>query len=276
MKSKNLVSLSVALVFSALSITGLLIYFGFKAHAVDHIHAWFGVLFVGAAVFHIVNNWSSLTAYTKNRRTGGVRREFMVPTLVAVVFAAGIGFDVPPFSALANMGKPVLGWTRPKKEAGPEKVSFEQAATNQAGSGTPLTLMVQRSQSASEPVMAVWVEDSARVFVENLFVPAQMAVKPTGDKQAKATLTAFTPATLPVWQAKATDQKANYDKATPTDPFILKTKTAAKGTYHVMLAVLANGKTEQYEATVSAQKGDIYRLRSAGGQLLDRGIVVLE
>ncbi len=276
MKSKNLVSLSVSLVFLTLSITGLLIYFGFKAHAVDHIHAWFGVLFVGAAIFHIINNWSSITAYTKDRKTGGIRREFTIPALIALVFAAGIGFDVPPFGALANMGKRVLGGNRPKRDGGAEKLSFEQTTTNQSGAGTPLTLLLQRSAQASAPTMAVWVEDSAHRFVENLFVPAQMATKPAGDKDARPAMVAFTPTTLPVWQAKATDQKANYDKATPTDPFILKTKTAAHGTYHIRLAVQANGKTEQYEATVTPGRSDVYRLKSAGGQLLDRGIVVLE
>lgn len=207
MKSKNLVSLSVALVFLGLSVTGLLIYFGFKAHAVDHIHAWFGILFVAAAVFHIVNNWSSISAYTKDRKTGGIRREFTIPALFALVFAGGIGFDVPPFNALANMGKRVLGGGQPKKDAGAEKIAFEQVTTNQIGTGTPLTLMLQRSATATEPIMAVWVEDSAHRFVENLFVPAQMVQKPVGDKDARPAMVAFTPATLPDWQAKATDQK---------------------------------------------------------------------
>lgn len=276
MKSKNLVSLSVALVFFALSVTGVLIYLGFKNHAVDHIHAWFGILFVAAAAFHIVNNWPSITAYSKDRRTGGVRRELMVPAVVTLLFAGGIGFDIPPFSALANLGKPVLRGTRPKKDAGAEKIQFEQTTTNQTGTGTPLTLMVQRSPAATEPVMAIWVEDSAGQFVENLFVPAQMTAKPVGDKEAKPVTTAFTPASLPAWRAKATDQKANYDKATPADPFILKTKTTAGGTYRVLLTVRANGKSEQYQATVSPGRGDIYRLKSAGGEWLERGIVVLE
>ncbi|MCY7359767.1 MAG: DUF4405 domain-containing protein [Rudanella sp.] len=41
-----------------LSITGLQIYFGQGNHFVEHTHAWFGVLFFSAAVFHILNNWS--------------------------------------------------------------------------------------------------------------------------------------------------------------------------------------------------------------------------
>lgn len=116
MKPKSLVSLSVAFAFLVLSVTGLLIYFAQGSHAVEHIHAWFGILFVGAAVFHIVNNWSSIIGYSRDRRTGGIRREFVAPVVLAVVFTAGIGFDWPVFSKLANAGKELVRGPRPKRE----------------------------------------------------------------------------------------------------------------------------------------------------------------
>ena len=115
MKSKNLVSLSVAAVFFVLAITGLLIYFGQGTHIVEHTHAWFGILFVTAAIFHIVNNWASLVGYTKNRRTGSIQREFMLPVLVVLIFAAGIGFGVPVFDKLANAGKELFRGEQPKR-----------------------------------------------------------------------------------------------------------------------------------------------------------------
>ncbi|GAB3769312.1 hypothetical protein GCM10028818_05190 [Spirosoma horti] len=114
MKSKNLVSLSVAAVFFVLSITGLLIYFGQGSHLVDHTHAWFGVLFVAASVFHIVNNWSSITGYTKNRRTGAIQKEFVISVVLVAIFALGIGFDLPVFKKLANAGKDLFRGERPK------------------------------------------------------------------------------------------------------------------------------------------------------------------
>lgn len=117
MKSKNLVSLSVSVVFAVLATTGLLIYFGQGNHIIDHTHAWFGILFVTAAVFHIVNNWASIIGYTKNRRTGSIQKEFVLPALIAVVFAAGIGFDWPVFEKLANAGKDLVRGPKPKKES---------------------------------------------------------------------------------------------------------------------------------------------------------------
>ena len=115
MKSKNLVSLSVSVVFFVLAITGLLIYFGQGNHVIDHTHAWFGILFFVAAVFHIVNNWSSLTGYAKNRRTGSIQKEFILPAVLVVIFAAGIGFDVPVFDKLANFGKGLFRGDKPKQ-----------------------------------------------------------------------------------------------------------------------------------------------------------------
>lgn len=116
MKSKNLVSLSVSVVFAVLATTGLLIYFGQGNHVIEHTHAWFGILFVTAAVFHIINNWASIVGYTKNRRTGSIQKEFVLPALIAVVFAAGIGFDWPVFEKLANAGKELVRGPKPKKE----------------------------------------------------------------------------------------------------------------------------------------------------------------
>lgn len=129
MNSKNLVSLSVAVVFGVLAVTGLLIYFAQGGHIVDHIHAWFGILFTAAAVFHIVNNWLSLKAYARERRTGRIRREFVAPTLLAVLFVAGIGFDWPVFGKLANAGKELVRGPRPKPQplAQPTADSIAQA-----------------------------------------------------------------------------------------------------------------------------------------------------
>ncbi|GAB4017808.1 DUF4440 domain-containing protein [Spirosoma koreense] len=120
MKPKNLVSLSVAAVFVVLATTGLLIYFGQGSHIVEHTHAWFGILFFMAAVFHIVNNWPSLVGYSKNRRTGGLQKELILPVIVVLLFAAGIGFDVPIFDKLANAGKNLFRKDAPKDEPMPQ------------------------------------------------------------------------------------------------------------------------------------------------------------
>jgi hypothetical protein len=124
MKSKNVVSLSVAAVFVVLTISGLLIYLGQATSPVKHIHAWFGILFLGAAVFHILNNWSSIKAYSVNKKAGGIRRELILPVLAALLFAGGIAADLPVFKDLGNAGKRAFG---PKKK---ESRQLSQAAVD--------------------------------------------------------------------------------------------------------------------------------------------------
>ncbi len=135
MKSKNLVSLSVAAVFTVLSITGLLIYLGQGNHFVEHTHAWFGVLFVGAAVFHIINNWSSIKGYSTDRKTGGIKRELILPVAVVALFVAGTAFDWPVFKDLANAGKQAFGPKREKKE-GLSKTAIDSIARQMVATQT--------------------------------------------------------------------------------------------------------------------------------------------
>jgi len=267
MKSKNLVSLAVALVFSVLSVTGLLIYFGQGSRGIDHTHAWFGVLFVTAAVFHVVNNWSSLVGYTVARRTGKIQKEIWLSALVVGVFAFGISFNLLGLDALGNAGKNLVNGPR---KPGPERLTFETIATNASTGGTPLTLMLQPGKEIKAPLVVAWVEDSAGRFVENLFVPAQVAkAAPEGPPQ----FAPFAPEALPEWQAKATSKQPNVEQATPNGAFLLNTHTTAPGAYRVVVAVRVGDQTARYEALVNPALGDVFRLKSATHPLLDRALV---
>ena len=184
MKPKNLVSLSVALVFLVLSVTGLLIYFAQGSHAVEHIHAWFGILFVAAAVFHIVNNWSSIVGYSKNRRTGGIRREFVIPALVAVVVAGGIAADLPVFDKLANAGKTLVRGNKPKG-GGP----LAQAAVDSIARATETAYADAFSKgdtAAIRKIMAdktsVLTEDGTLVGGNEQIARISEPMQPTGDR----------------------------------------------------------------------------------------------
>lgn len=126
MKSKNFVSLSVAASFAVLATTGLLIYFGQGNHAIDHTHAWMGILFFSGAVFHITNNWASIKGYSINRKGGGAKRELIIPVLVVALFTTGIAADWPVFKDLANAGKKLFGPKR--KERGISQAAADSIA----------------------------------------------------------------------------------------------------------------------------------------------------
>lgn len=78
------------------------------------------MLFFGAAVFHIINNWSSIKGYSTDRKTGGIKRELILPVAVVALFVTGTAFDWPVFKELANAGKQAFG---PKREPRPERLS---------------------------------------------------------------------------------------------------------------------------------------------------------
>jgi SnoaL-like domain/Domain of unknown function (DUF4405) len=114
MKSKNLISLMIAFCFLIMSISGILLYLGQKQwHPVETLHILFGMIFLGFAIFHILNNWTSIKAYSRSKNEGKWHKEILVVVLVFVVFLIGGSLEVQPFKFLAFGAKNYL---RPKKE----------------------------------------------------------------------------------------------------------------------------------------------------------------
>lgn len=144
MKSKNLVSLFVVAIYLVLAVTGLMIYLGQGNYfSAKHLHAWFGILFFAASVFHILNNWASIKAYSVNRKVGGIRRELLLPVLITLVFTVGIAADLPVFKDLANAGKRAFGPDK-KKERGLSQLSADSIARKLM---TDYTLAISKSDT---------------------------------------------------------------------------------------------------------------------------------
>jgi hypothetical protein len=266
MKQKNLVSLSVAFAFLALSITGILLYIKQKAHAVEITHTIFGLVFVGFAVFHIINNWSSITGYSKERSAGKFKKEFIVAGLAFAVILAGAATEL--LEPVAEAGRIFA----PKRER-PERLVFEEVKTNQDLQGTALRILVETNRETELPIVAAWVEDSARGFVGNLFVPTQILVMPESEEEAREghfDHAPFKAEELPVFVKKATDKNANSPKETPRESFMINTKTIAKGSFFVVLEVKSKDKTELYEGQIS---DGIAKLKANSGSLLKSVLV---
>ena len=65
-----------------LLVSGLLLFFHFKSHAVKGIHEWAGIVFIVACAAHLVLNWKPLLK-TLGRRFAWV--------LLAVILLSGLG-----------------------------------------------------------------------------------------------------------------------------------------------------------------------------------------
>lgn len=60
-------SLVTGLTFLVISVTGVLLFFHIKSGVIIHLHEWIGMVFLAAAVVHLVINWRSFIAYLSNR-----------------------------------------------------------------------------------------------------------------------------------------------------------------------------------------------------------------
>jgi hypothetical protein len=280
MKGKNVISLTIAFAIVCLGTTGLLLYFGFKPQAVTAIHVLFGLLLLGFVIFHIKNNWSSLKVYTKERKGSVIHKEFYLAAGIAIVVLAGAGFDLPLFGELVHAGEAL---TRGEKGEGRFNMTmFKGISTNKDVKGNALDFIIQKKQAVVNPVIAIWIEDSAHRFVQNLFVPAKIMKIESGEQdirhaieEGEISLEKFNPAVLPKWQSNTKDTAVNYTDATPSDNFFLHTKSIAVNKCYIMLEIKNNDKSEVYEAFVDPSKGNTYSLQSKDNSLLERAIVTM-
>jgi hypothetical protein len=66
--AKSWISPFIALTFSAVSLTGLLMLFHLRLPGIHGIHQWGGVLFTAAGVIHLIMNWPVFLSYFKSNR----------------------------------------------------------------------------------------------------------------------------------------------------------------------------------------------------------------
>ena len=264
MKQKNFISLSMALAFLCLSTTGILIYIKVKGHAVTITHTVFGLMFVGFAIFHILNNWSSIKGYSRERTTHKWNKELMIAGgISAVVLLGGITEFLEP---IAEFGKIFA----PKRER-MEKLAFDIINTNKEVKGTHLKLMIEKGEHTDLPLIAAWVEDSSHHFVGNLFVPAKEAIMPADKEELKEgnfKMNDFRPESLPRWNSKTTSKTPLLNKETPHDNFVIYTQTEATGLFYIMMEVKSNNATEIYTATINGTPGTIAKLVSADNKMI--------
>ena len=269
-KKKNIISLSVAFAFLSLSITGILLYIKQKAHAVEITHTVFGLIFVGFAIFHIINNWSSITGYSKEKKSGKLQKEFTIAGLVFGLVLVGTVTEV--LEPVAEAGKFFAGKRPPRAE----KLSFEEVKTNQDLKGASLRILLEENKEIELPVVVAWVEDTDRKFVNNLFVPAKQAEMPESKEEAEEghfDIKDFKPESLPTWHAKASSKFPLSEKETPRENFVIQSKTSAKGSFYVLVEIKSRGKTEVYEAKMDDVTGGVSKLQTKGKGLIKSGLV---
>ncbi len=81
-KYRIVISVLVGISFAVVGVTGILIKFVFKSHAMNEIHTWVGMVMVVMAVLHLLVNWKPFAGYFRNRRLYLLAIPFVVYLLV--------------------------------------------------------------------------------------------------------------------------------------------------------------------------------------------------
>lgn len=162
MKKKNLISLTIAFAFLVLSISGILLWVKQKAHPIEMAHTIFGLLFVGFAIFHIVNNWDSITGYSKSKKTGSFQKEFIFASILALVILVGALTEV--LEPVAEFGRIFAKGGRPKNFG----INFEEKITNDKIAGKDIFLLVQKNQEDAFSKIAVSIQDTTGKLIDQI------------------------------------------------------------------------------------------------------------
>lgn len=163
MKKKNFISLTIVFAFMVLSISGILLWVKQKAHPIEMAHTIFGLTFVGFAIFHIINNWDSITGYSKSKKTGSIQKEFIIAGIIALALLVG---------ALTEVLEPVAEFGRIFAKGGKPKnfgVQFEEKKTNEKGAGNDIFVMVQKKQDDPFSKIAVAIQDTTGKLIQQVF-----------------------------------------------------------------------------------------------------------
>jgi hypothetical protein len=165
-KNKNLISLIVAGAFFFLSISGILMWLKQKSHEIEMTHTIFGLLFLTIAVFHIVNNWGSLKAYSKDKTTGSIKKELLYSSILVLTILVLAYTEV--LEPVAEFGR---RFAKPQGPKPPAAISFKEATTLDSISGQSVTLILQKTEEAMNGQLTVEIADTSGNVLSTLYAP---------------------------------------------------------------------------------------------------------
>lgn len=161
MKNKNLISLTVAFAFFLLASTGILLYIKQKAHFIEMTHTIFGLVFISFAIFHILNNWDSIKAYSKDRKSGSIKKELVVASLITgIILVLSVTEVLEP---VAEFGRIFA-----QGEKRPQTVNFVEKKTLDSTNGHAVVLLIQKGKEAAFSGVSVEVADTTGKVLETL------------------------------------------------------------------------------------------------------------
>lgn len=94
--------------------------FGLQKDGWQALHTIFSFSFVILSIFHLFTvNWKTFISYLKSKAVSGLnkKREFLVSSVLFIIFIFGILFSVPPFQSIMNFSEYLTeSWEKAEEE----------------------------------------------------------------------------------------------------------------------------------------------------------------
>ncbi|WP_431121039.1 DUF4405 domain-containing protein [Flagellimonas flava] len=158
MTLRKIISLSIALSFLVLLITGILSYVQVYSRTVATLHTVFGGLFTLGVLFHFTNNFRPLKTYSKSKLL------YPITAILAIFFLAAF-YQFKPFKSMMDYGAKL-------KASSGKEVNLSEYLVVEMGNEQEVELSIDllRSEHYWHPQMAIWTEDSEGNYLETVFV----------------------------------------------------------------------------------------------------------
>lgn len=163
MTFRKIISLSIAVSFIVLSVTGIISFFKDYSRSVATLHTVFGFIFSCGILFHLKNNFRSVKVYTKSKHT-------LIITIIGALISLGAMYQSSPFKTLMDYGASQKSTS--KKEF--RDTNYELIKMNTSNQ-IQLTIDLLRGEHYWHPQMAIWIEDENGNYMETLFVSTATA-----------------------------------------------------------------------------------------------------
>lgn len=247
---RKIISLSIAISFLILLVTGILSFFSEYARQVATIHTVFGIVFTIGALMHLSNNFKPLKGYFKG----------YLPLLILggiSLFFSSAYFQITPIKMLMDWG------AKSKAKNGKAQSATYEVFELEMDKELHLTVDLMRAEHFWHPQIAIWTEDTLGNFLQTLYVTKATAKGlffggrskenfKTFDTQKAGNSTDYRRVNaLPVWShsrgvqyedgmyvpTKQSPLSDGISGATPIDNFKLTTSTPSTQNFIVKLEI---------------------------------------
>ena len=158
MTFRKIVSLSIALSFAVLFITGILSYFIDYSRALASIHTVFGFVFGLGIVLHVINNLKPLKRYFSGAAVWGI-------LLIGILIFFSAYGQISPVKSFMDIGAKLKA-----NSTVHEPLSNQVFVEMDLSNAILLSIDLVKGEHYWHPQMAIWTEDMEGNYLETLFV----------------------------------------------------------------------------------------------------------